>query len=313
MPKVELNTDYQTAQRFPAWIVLTVFSAVCLAGVESQYPSQPTAGHKWSLAVTIISLVLSFVSVAFYLLARHLFIATPLEIGTAALLLIFWAAGFSVMMNPSRGIAVDASAVINANLYFGCWACLIAIVFIAGSLAQDITGVHARDVAPVKIARWYALSATSIIVWASSVRFFVARQCHNPYLTHTQRCKRTKFAIAMGVVSCVVSMGMAYIVRYGMGLMVEFGVTAFLFIMWCFGVGLITFGQSPGALIGNLYFSTWISFLLIIMIFAQAFQDFTTQYDTSDTTSDENGGEAATSNGDQMSPEGDIKVEAEDM
>lgn len=84
MPNVELNTEYQSAQRFPAWIVLTAFSAVCLVGVESQYPPVPTAGHKWSLAVTIISLVLSFVSVAFYLLARHLFIATPLEIGTVS-------------------------------------------------------------------------------------------------------------------------------------------------------------------------------------------------------------------------------------
>ena len=96
--------------------------------------------------------------------------------------------------------------------------------------------------------------------------------------------------------------------------MVEFGVTTFLFIMWCVGTFLITFGQSPGALIGNLYFSTWISFLLIMMIFAQAFQDFTAQYNTSDTTtSDENGGEEVASKGEQMPPEEDINVEAEDM
>jgi hypothetical protein len=45
-------------------------------------------------------------------------------------------------------------------------------------------------------------------------------------------------------------------------------------IMWCFGVGFITFGGGPGSTIGNLYFSTWISFILSIVMFSGNFSEY---------------------------------------
>ena len=44
--------------------------------------------------------------------------------------------------------------------------------------------------------------------------------------------------------------------------------------MWCFGVGYTTFGESPGSQIGNLYFSSWISFLLSVFLFGHNFREF---------------------------------------
>jgi hypothetical protein len=41
--------------------------------------------------------------------------------------------------------------------------------------------------------------------------------------------------------------------------------SVFLLILWAFGVSYITFGdKAPGEYIGNLFFGTWISFVLVL-------------------------------------------------
>jgi hypothetical protein len=82
MTTIELNTEYQSAERFPAWMALSVFSAVCLAAVNAQQnPSNRDAGDKWVLSVTILSMCFSFFACLAYLAIRHLFVATIPEIG----------------------------------------------------------------------------------------------------------------------------------------------------------------------------------------------------------------------------------------
>lgn len=202
-------------------------------------------------------------------------------------------------MNPNNGIAVDAAAVQNANLYFSSWAALAALVFITASLATDVTGVSVRDVAPGSVFRWFALAATSVIVLASSARYYTARDCSNIYLTHKENCRRTKFAISMGAISFVASLVAAYFIQNGLGRTIEFGFAIVLLVLWCFGVGFITFGQSPGAEIGNLYFSTWISFVLVVVLFADAFRAFVGAPAESE---EGEGRESGDHNGDPSSP-----------
>ena len=54
----------------------------------------------------------------------------------------------------------------------------------------------------------------------------------------------------------------------------DFVINTVFLILWCFGVSYITFGASPGSTIGNLYFSTWITFLLSVFSFAVSFREF---------------------------------------
>jgi hypothetical protein len=78
---IELNTDYQSAERFPAWMALSVFSAVCLAAFNSQQnPNDRTSADKWVLSATILSMCFSFFACLAYLAVRHLFVATIPEI-----------------------------------------------------------------------------------------------------------------------------------------------------------------------------------------------------------------------------------------
>lgn len=178
-------------------------------------------------------------------------------------------------MNPERGIAVEGDDIINANLYLFSWGALATVVYIAGSLLEEVTGVSVRQVAGNnrKAGRWYGLTATSMIVMVSSVRIFVAKECSADTWSSTEYCKRTKFGISLGVLSFVLAFFVAYYSARGvMSRMIELGVTTVLLTMWCFGVGFITFGRSPGAKIGNLYLSTWASFILIVFLFAETFR-----------------------------------------
>lgn len=183
-------------------------------------------------------------------------------------------------MNPDHEIAVRGIEVDNANLYFSSWISFAAAVFLAGSLAQETMGIDIRN-APSKQSRWIALAASSMVVLFASVRIHRNDEANcggaeGEGLAGTEFCKRTNLGIALGVVTFVFSL----LVSFGsavpglnliltLGGLPELVVSAILLVMWCFGVGFITFGGdlSPGTHIGNLYFATWISFGLAVRLF----------------------------------------------
>jgi hypothetical protein len=79
--ELDLNTD-MSAKRFPIWISLSVFSAVCLAAVTTTVDkADRDSGDKWVLAVMCISMSLSFVAVGMYLLSRSMFVGQAAEAG----------------------------------------------------------------------------------------------------------------------------------------------------------------------------------------------------------------------------------------
>lgn len=78
---IELNTEYKQAHRFPGWIALSVFSAVCLAAVQSGLnKSNRATNDKWVLTVTIISMSVSFLAVVAYLIGRSMFVGQMPEV-----------------------------------------------------------------------------------------------------------------------------------------------------------------------------------------------------------------------------------------
>lgn len=188
-------------------------------------------------------------------------------------------------MNPEKNIAVAkpaaseteiAPTVLNANLYFFSWLSLAAVIFLSGSLLQEFWGVDVRTT-PAKSARWYGITASSLVVLGSCVRTLRAAQCNlsQEFDDEVKFCRRTKLGISMGVIGFILAAGMtALIQKMKFTVIAEFGITTFQLTLWCFAVGYITFGASPGATIGNLYFSTWISFILSVFLFAQSFRDY---------------------------------------
>jgi len=98
---VEINTDYSNAARFPAWMALCVFSAICLAAFDSRRGifSADSSGEKWVLAVTLMSMILSFGAVVMYLIMRAIFVGQVPEMAILVFLIACWSACLPTVMN----------------------------------------------------------------------------------------------------------------------------------------------------------------------------------------------------------------------
>lgn len=277
--QIEVNTDYQGAIRFPAWFALSVFSIVCLVASTSEVSSESRGSEeRWTITVAAISMCVSMAATCAYLFVRQLIMGSPLVEGVMTLVLLtFWGIGLPVIMGPDNAIAVAGSQVVNANLYFFTWVSFTVCILLTLSLLQETMGVDARQ-ADGKQARWFFLFASSLVVMGSATRIFVSSvsACDSDLYSGSKFCKRSKFAISLGVISCMAALAMTLsIFKHMSAAIVELGVSSVLLILWTFGVGFITFGgsSSPGTSIGNLYFSTWISFIITVMIFGKSFQE----------------------------------------
>jgi hypothetical protein len=197
----------------------------------------------------------------------------------------FWAAGLPTIMNPNNNIAVSApdtrvvgDVVHNANLYFFSWISFCCTVYLSGSLLQDTMGVMLNQIA-AKAARWYGSVASSLVVLGTSARSFQAASCSNinPNVANSlEYCRRSKLGVSVGVICFVMAGAMTFLVQQKKQLNIcsELAINSVYLLLWCFAVSYITFGESPGSTIGNLYFSCWISFLLAVASFADAFREF---------------------------------------
>mmetsp|Transcript_17367 Transcript_17367/g.47413 ORF Transcript_17367/g.47413 Transcript_17367/m.47413 type:complete len:312 (-) Transcript_17367:281-1216(-) len=299
--QVEMNYDYATAERFPAWISLAVFSAICMAAFCSEVNSEYRGSdEKWVLAVYCISMSVATLASVAYLMVRSIFSGTIIEITMVTLVTAFWGIGLPVMMKPDNAIAVVGPDVNNANLYFFSWIAFIVAIFLVLSLVREKLAFDVRDT-PGKQLKWFFLAASSLVVMGSAVRIHksasVACGDDGSALSGSDYCKRTNFAISLGVVTFFVALTVLFMIMKSiMATMIELGLTTILLILWTFGVGFITFGgreRAPGTTIGNLYFSTWISFMLCLFLFGNSLQEFTAGGAAQETPStsppDENG------------------------
>jgi hypothetical protein len=74
------NDDYvRNAHRFPAWMALAVFSAVCVAALNARRKIFDAA-DTWPLVVACLSLIMGFGAVVCYLVFRPVFVGQLPEI-----------------------------------------------------------------------------------------------------------------------------------------------------------------------------------------------------------------------------------------
>lgn len=170
-------------------------------------------------------------------------------------------------MGPSNDLAVTLNAVTDANLYFSSWLCILICMRLALKGLQESMNIDVAQQADSKQARWLFLVAFSFVVMVASARIFSssAAICDG----REKFCRRLKLAISLGLMSGLASLGVTLaLFKQMVSPMIEFGVSFIVVTFWTFGIGYITFGgsESPGATISNLYFATWISFLLSVTI-----------------------------------------------
>lgn len=191
-----------------------------------------------------------------------------------------WAATVSVVSNASTGLAVNSeldNTIVNGNLYYFSWAgfvtsIMLIIAYLRGVFGVDLAGEIKNRSA--RLTLWSGLLACQLVVMGASANIF-DKDCGGGVQAGAY-CKRTKYGIALGAIGTifalvVVGMKMATAIA---PFVVEGAISLLLCIMNGFGVAFLTSAQGPGSPIGNLYYFSWMSFLVNIMLVAGVYEDF---------------------------------------
>lgn len=147
---------------------------------------------------------------------------------------------------------------------------LLLVSYLKSSFGIDLVDeMHGRG---ARLMYWAGLLAASLVVTGSSVRV-LNEDCGSDSAFPATYCKRTKLGIAIGVIGIVFA-----VVIVGLKLVlaaspfhVEFGMSSSLTVLNAFGVAYITSNSGPGRAIGNLYYFSWIGFLLSAYLAVECF------------------------------------------
>jgi hypothetical protein len=188
--------------------------------------------------------------------------------------LLLWVTGLPVIMNPSNNIAVGINEIIDANIYFASWGAFISAMLLCGNIGREILGFdlfgRAAPIVKTRMGKWYMLVFASVVVLIASVRAFIAEECAEAVMRSVPKCRQTKLAISAGVIGTLFSAGITAVVfkRGPLRLIYEWNAALLMVVIYSFALAYVTTAEGPGSSPGNLYFSTWASFVLSTMIFA---------------------------------------------
>lgn len=259
--------------------------------------------------------------------ASSIAIGTPIEGVLVLLLDIFWGCTVGVVnKSDDDRMFSNAASVRNANLYYFSWACFVTATILVVNYARHAYGLDM--VSEVRnrgsrLSAWAALIATSLIVMGSSARILnsncplasnsaqaaVAQaESKESFFVSESYCPRTKFGVAVGclgvftactIVACKLLLST---VSYTL----EFRVALVTALVNAFGVAYITSNAGPGSYIGNLYYFTWMSFLLSVYLVIECFHEMRAAAPAADANNNNGGG------GETQKDDGDLPVESLD-
>lgn len=122
---------------------------------------------------------------------------------------------------------------------------------------------------------WASLLASSIIVMATSSDIF-GKTCNYGKLNNQPYCSQTAFAITTGVMASISALLIliSKLLYFTIPFILESLLVAILFVLYIFELMLVTRSDGPGSALGNLYYFSWISFMLIFGIGKCCYEDY---------------------------------------
>jgi len=258
--------------RMPLWVGLLTTSIVSLCSMMAELPDRNDddadewqRAQKWAVSVASISIAFSTFGAVGAALGREKFNGSKAESMLISIVLVFWAAGLPSINNPSYELAVDRDRGIrNANLYFFSWGSLAVALMLSASYYQSSYSLKSK-----LTSSFFLLASASFVVFVNALDLLDDLKCKTrsdyPDFDDTT-CNRTKFAMILGIVCAVLSLMIAPV----SAVPIQGLVGILLLASWACGVSYITFGDGPGNELGNLYFATWICFILAMSIAATA-------------------------------------------
>ena len=258
--------------------VLLISYSKAEANIDDKYGKRDKG---WGLAFTILSLI----ATSFIIYIHHfspslksIIIDQKPEGIIIFVLLAFSTALVGIVSGPDRGLAVDKNgAVFVGNMYYSSWLGFINIIFVFSSYIEGMFGFNVRrsmEARSSSFTYWTALLISSIIVMGTSADIY-NRNCDvddrpQPF------CSRSIFAVFVGVLGVVVSLAIV-VMKISLGgapFLLEVGLGIVLFLFYIFEVAFVTDIEGPGSPLGNLYYFSWISFLLTFMVGKTCHEDY---------------------------------------
>lgn len=257
--------------RWRHWFGTLVFSIVAIVSLTSSVSGKLTTQVtevKWAASAIITTLCLAALAVLAHG-AKDKFIGTPVETGLAFIVMALMAAALPAIMKPGNNIAVSIyGGIYNANLYFFSWGTFFTALFAFLHIMQNVykVGVGTKNTKFTSMP-WIVLMSTSLIAMSSASRLWKQHECQGDDQSH---CKRLEYGFALGAISGILSF-IWFLIGARCHILVDAGLSVLMLILWCFAVAYVTFGEAaPALVLGNLYFSTWISFIITCSLVSAA-------------------------------------------
>lgn len=276
------------------WVGLFLSSLVAMGStfeavrMQRYYDPIPNATQRWAVGSVTAVFLSTFVLIALQMVPHtsRILSGTKLELVLIVIVAAFACAAVGTATNPATGMAVNASGGVSfGNLYYSTWAsfgCTLALLlsFVRTERGLDVS--HELKARGRRFRFWVVLIVTSIIVMGSSASAYDAK-CGDvtEELEYKPRkyCRRAAFGVSAGCVGCIGSLAVVAMrltcskqVNLDDGsrgrsnkviFAIECTTSLVLLCLYCFAVAYLTSEEGPGAPLGNLYYSTWITFGLV--------------------------------------------------
>ena len=264
-------------RRLRRWGSLAVFSSVCAASAwDAGQNVADGITHAQRFMFILPMAVASTCYVIFVMCLSDIayIFVDDFRVGGAVAIIIFlcWLSNIVVTMHAHTSFAVNSIGEIKfANLYYFSWASIIVAGLQMKSYTTKRLGVKPKSLV---LIMWFAIVKVSFVMFGGGLHIWlnIANTCklrngewQNEPLSF---CNRTAFSVIVGTAGTVI----AFFVMVGRAirqvtrtqLYVEMILSGMFVLVFGSAAAVITSIGGPGQSVGDLYYSTWLSFLVSI-------------------------------------------------
>jgi len=287
-----------SSPRFGYWCGFFIFSTITLgATIEAQaHTDRSSVGaqtnQNYAIACSALLFLLSTAVVILHTkpLLSTLILGTKVEGLIILVLITFWSALVAIVSDTRHGLATDATGSIsNGNLYYFSWAGLVTGVALFTSFIRSIYGIDVASELKNRAQRlqpWIWLGVFGLIQMGSSARLFDNHCGSHSGLGVAEMgsitfCRRCQLGIALGIASTVASIiivaskvSITSRSKLSSLFTAEMIVSGMMMGSEAVGVAFLTSQQGPGAPLNNLYYSTWGTLAMALILVASCVEDY---------------------------------------
>lgn len=277
-------TRFKLWSFYAAFVVILIIS---IAQVETNADqnlddASGALDKSWGLAISILSLIVIIFTLFSHLnqSLRDRIIDNKPEAIIILILLVFSTILVAIVSGPDRGLAVDKNgAVFIGNMYYFAWAAFINGVLILANFMESAYGINVTETMRLRSSSftyWTALLVSSLVVMGTCADLY-NRNCDVAVENKPQPfCSQTVLGVVTGTIAVVLSL-IIVALKISLGaapFLVEVGTDLLLFILYVVEIAVVTDSGGPGAPLGNLYYFSWISFLLTFGVGKACHEDY---------------------------------------